>query len=167
MKTKLKTDGRKSRAEAVGKSNIARLAKEPGRYPVADAKGLFLKVKEPGRALWTYRYRFDGRETETSLGAYPKIGFAEALGLHAQKLALVRNAVDPLAAKRSGPAAVELTVTAVRRSARSPPHTSKARRPRGRARFTCGSGGAQSKSTARRSRECPSTRSTPRRCWRR
>jgi hypothetical protein len=86
---------------------VDKLVQTLGRHPVADAKGLFLKVKASGSALWTYRYRFEGRETETSLGTNPEIGLAEALGLHAQKVALVRNAVDPLAAKRSAPATAE------------------------------------------------------------
>jgi integrase len=99
--TKTKTDHRRSRAERVTKRNVDRLAEAPGRYPVADAKGLFLKVKATGKALWTYRYRLDGKETETSLGAYPETTIDAAIVAHAERRAQVVKKIDPLAAKRT------------------------------------------------------------------
>ena len=61
-----KPDGRRSKACSANKGNLERLKREPGRYPVSDAPGMFFKVKAPGKAFWTYRYRFGGRESELS-----------------------------------------------------------------------------------------------------
>jgi integrase len=94
-------DRRRSAAESVSKRNLSRLADSPGRYPVADAKGLFLKVKAPGKALWTYRYRLNGRETETSLGTYPGVTLDEARIAHGDKQQMVRRGADPLASKHA------------------------------------------------------------------
>ena len=66
MKTK-RPDGRRSKACSANKGNLERLMREPGRYPVSDAPGMFFKVKAPGKAFWTYRYRFGGRESELSI----------------------------------------------------------------------------------------------------
>jgi integrase len=101
----MRTDRRRSSAESVGKRNLDRLAQTPGRWPVADAKGLFLKVKAPGRASWTYRYRLDGRETETSLGAYSEMTLDQATQVHAEKYALVKKKTDPLAERRASESA--------------------------------------------------------------
>ena len=68
MKTKMKQpDGRRSKACPANKGNLERLMREPGRYPVSGASGMFFKVKAPGKAFWTYRYRFGGRESNLSI----------------------------------------------------------------------------------------------------
>jgi integrase len=89
---------------------IDRLAKVQGRHPVKDAKGLKLTVKPTGLAYWTYRYRFDGRETELSLGAYigadPAEELKNAIAAHGEKRALVLKKTDPQGdrhAKRRAP----------------------------------------------------------------
>jgi integrase len=81
---------------------IAGLAKQPGRHPVKDKAGLFLTVKPTGLAYWTYRFRFDGRESELSLGAYAdQFGLKQAIGAHAIKSAMVANGQDPRGTRRS------------------------------------------------------------------
>jgi integrase len=81
---------------------IARLARTPGRHPV-EAKGahrLFLTVKPNGLCYWTMRFRLNGRDTETSLGAYPDLEIKDAVAAHVKKLALLADGIDPQAGKR-------------------------------------------------------------------
>ncbi len=87
------------------KSDLTRLAKQPGRHRISDAPGLFLRVLDPDRVYWTYRYRFAGRENEPSLGPYPEIGLAEAIAKHTAMRASVLAGTDPLAGKRARRAA--------------------------------------------------------------
>jgi len=77
---------------------LQRLADDPGRH--ADGDGLFLRVIDDDHRFWTYRYRLGGKETELSLGPYPKIGLDEARRLHAKARAEVVNGIDPRAAKK-------------------------------------------------------------------
>jgi integrase len=77
---------------------LQRLANEPGRHP--DGVGLFLRVKDADHRFWTYRYRLGGKETELSLGPYPKVGLDEARRLHAKARAEVVNGIDPRAGKK-------------------------------------------------------------------
>jgi Arm DNA-binding domain len=77
---------------------LQRLANDPGRHP--DGDGLSLRVIDADRRYWGYRYRLGGKETEISLGPYPKIGLDEARRLHAKARAEVVNGIDPRAAKK-------------------------------------------------------------------
>jgi hypothetical protein len=74
-------------------------SKRVGRH--ADGQGLFLRVLDPERRIWTYRFRLAGKETELSLGAYPKISLDEARRLRAVARAEVLKGVDPRAEKRA------------------------------------------------------------------
>jgi integrase len=79
------------------------LARKPGRHP--DGQGLSLRVLDPERRYWSYRYRLNRKESEFSLGPYPEISLDEARRLHAAARAQVKNGIDPLAAKRARKAA--------------------------------------------------------------
>jgi integrase len=83
------------------KSELTRLARQPGRHRVPDAPGLFLRVIDADHVYWTYRYRFAGRENEPSLGPYPEIGLAEAIAKHTAMRASVLARTDPMAGKRA------------------------------------------------------------------
>jgi integrase len=83
------------------KSDLTRLAKQPGRHRIADAPGLYLRVIDADRVYWTHRYRFEGRENEPSLGPYPEIGLAEALAKHAAMRASILAGTDPMAGRRA------------------------------------------------------------------
>ena len=57
-------------------------AKRKGRF--LDGDGLFLRVLDPGkRVYWVYRFRLNGMDRETSIGAYPAMSLAEARIKHA------------------------------------------------------------------------------------
>ena len=75
------------------------LARRKGRY--GDGDGLFLRVLDPGRRVyWVYRYRANGRERETSLGAYPTVTLADARAKHIDMRKLVKDKVDPVGDRR-------------------------------------------------------------------
>jgi integrase len=81
---------------------IASLARKPGRHPVANARGLFLTVKKTGGlCYWTFRFRFEGRESELSLGPYPDMTLDAAKAAYATKTAMVANGQDPRGTRRS------------------------------------------------------------------
>jgi integrase len=75
------------------------LAKRQGRHK--DGDGLSLRVLDGDRRYWGYRFRCGGKETEISLGTYPKIGLDEARRLHAAARAKVLHGEDPRAEKRA------------------------------------------------------------------
>jgi len=50
----------------------------PGRYTDSETKGLNLQVKNSLQKYWTFRYLFDGKRFDLSLGSYPEIGLKEA-----------------------------------------------------------------------------------------
>ena len=56
------------------------MTKPPKRH--ADGEGLFFKTLGKGRAYWTYSFTLKGRETEMSLGAYPRMSLDEARVVH-------------------------------------------------------------------------------------
>ena len=75
------------------------LVRRKGRY--GDGDGLFLRVLDPGRRVyWVYRYRANGRERETSLGAYPTVTLADARAKHIDMRKLVKDKVDPVGDRR-------------------------------------------------------------------
>lgn len=51
-------------------------------YRVADGGGLCVEVTQAGGKLWRYRYRYNGKATMLSLGAYPEVSLAEAREKH-------------------------------------------------------------------------------------
>jgi integrase len=94
------------------KRNLKTKAKEPGRHSVDGTKGLFLKVMSLERVFWSYRYYFQGKETELKLGDYPAVGIDEAIAIHAEKYALLKKGIDPQAERRAAEAAVKAAKSA-------------------------------------------------------
>ena len=58
---------------------VCRSAKPgPKRRKLSDESGLQLWVQSSGARLWQLAYRFDGRQRQLALGAYPDLSLAEA-----------------------------------------------------------------------------------------
>lgn len=53
---------------------------KPSSRPVklSDSHGLYLLVNPGGSRIWYLKYRFNGKESRVSLGAYPLVSLAEA-----------------------------------------------------------------------------------------
>ena len=81
------------------------------QYKITDGRGLFLLIA-PGRGKWwRFRYRFDGKTKEISLGVYPDITLKEARERRDEARNLVANAIDPSAHRQAARQAQEEVVT--------------------------------------------------------
>ena len=73
--------------------------KKPGR----DGGGLWLQVQTAERKSWLFRYSYKGKPHEMGLGPYPRVTLAEAREKAREQRALLRQGINPLAAKRGLP----------------------------------------------------------------
>ena len=48
------------------------------QYKLHDEKGLFAIVRPTGGKLWRFKYRYQGKEQQLSLGTYPEVGLKDA-----------------------------------------------------------------------------------------
>ncbi|HPY40162.1 MAG TPA: tyrosine-type recombinase/integrase [Thiolinea sp.] len=65
---------------------------KPADY--ADGEGLRLHVTTSGK-YWHYRYRWDGKGKELSLGTYPTVSLKEARERHEEAKALLARGINP------------------------------------------------------------------------
>ncbi len=77
----------------------ALFAKSAGPGKHFDGGGLYLEVLPSGSRIWRLKYRFAGRETRATFGAFPEVSLAEARDRRAKARAQLRDGVDPNAAK--------------------------------------------------------------------
>lgn len=66
---------------------------KPRKY--SDGGGLVLLVSPSGGKLWRLVYRFDGKQTQLAIGAYPYIGLKEARERREEARKLLAHGVDP------------------------------------------------------------------------
>jgi integrase len=71
---------------------------EPGRH--ADGRGLYLNVRNGLSRQWLFRFRWQGKLKEMSLGAYPMVSLKEARDRAIDAKRLAASGVNPLGAKR-------------------------------------------------------------------
>ncbi len=60
-----------------------------------DEKGLFLLVTPRGGKWWRFKYRFEGKEKQLSLGTYPDTGLKEARTERGKARKLLARSIDP------------------------------------------------------------------------
>ncbi len=77
-----------------------------------DGGGLYLDVKPSGAKYWRLKYRFACKEKLQALGVFPEVSLAEARARRAKSRALVREGIDPLAAKHERVHAAKLDANA-------------------------------------------------------
>lgn len=63
---------------ALTDSTIKAAKPKASQYKLHDAKGLFTIVRPTGGKLWRFKYRFQGKEQQLSLGTYPEVSLKEA-----------------------------------------------------------------------------------------
>jgi integrase len=70
---------------------------KPGEKPVKlfDERGLFLLVTPSGGKWWRFKYRFDGKEKQLSLGVYPDVNLKDARERRDAARKLLTNGLDP------------------------------------------------------------------------
>ncbi len=71
------------------------------RQRLSDAGGLHLTVTAGGRKYWCLRYRFDGRQKELALGAYPAVSLKLARQKAVEARAMLNAGKDPAAERKS------------------------------------------------------------------
>ena len=84
----------------------------PGKHE--DGSGLRLVVSPTGARQWVLRFTLHGRRREMGLGSGTDVGLAEARERAAEYRKQVKRGLDPIAARRIGPAAPTFTACAAR-----------------------------------------------------
>lgn len=69
-------------------------------YKLFDGYGLQLAVKPTGAKLWRARYRFQGKETNLSLGAFPEVSLDEARQQNNEIRKQVAHGINPSHARK-------------------------------------------------------------------
>jgi integrase len=69
-------------------------------YKITDFDGLYLLVRKNGSKLWRFAYRFDRKQKQIALGAYPAVTLAEARDRRDAARKLLANGKDPSFARR-------------------------------------------------------------------
>jgi len=69
-------------------------------YYLNDGAGLRLRIRPDGSRTWIYRYRLDGKEMSTGLGAYPKVGLQIARSKAQEARLEVSKGNNPSTSKR-------------------------------------------------------------------
>jgi Arm DNA-binding domain len=69
-------------------------------YKLTDFDGLYLLVRSNGSKLWRFAYRFDGKQKQIALGAYPEVTLAEARDRREASRKLLAAAKDPSLERR-------------------------------------------------------------------
>ncbi|MGJ3398179.1 Arm DNA-binding domain-containing protein, partial [Escherichia coli] len=59
-------------------SKIRKLKPSSRPVKLSGSHGLYLLVNPGGSRIWYLKYRFNGKESRVSLGAYPLVSLAEA-----------------------------------------------------------------------------------------
>lgn len=60
-----------------------------------DERGLFLLINPKGGKWWRFKYRFDGKEKQLSLGVYPGVGLKDARDRRDEARKQVAAGIDP------------------------------------------------------------------------
>ena len=63
---------------ALTDSTIRAAKPKASQYKLHDAKGLLAIVRPTGGKLWRFKYRFQGKEQQLSLGTYPEVSLKDA-----------------------------------------------------------------------------------------
>lgn len=70
------------------------------QYKLYDAGGLFMIVRPSGQKLWRFKYRFNDKEQQLTVGTYPITGLKEARAKRDNAKRLLAEGIDPSADKK-------------------------------------------------------------------
>ena len=79
---------------------ISKAKQKAKAYKLSDGGGLFLSVRANGSKLWQQKYRFMGKESLLSHGAYPDVSLAQARLKRVKAKALLAEGIDPAVNKK-------------------------------------------------------------------
>jgi integrase len=69
-------------------------------YKLTDFDGLYLLVRKNGSKLWRFAYRFDRKQKQIALGAYPEVTLADARDRREAARKVLANGKDPSLERR-------------------------------------------------------------------
>ena len=76
-------------------------AKPRGKpYKLADGMGLSLLVEPTGAKLWRFRFRYGGKESMVSFGAWPEVSIADARAQRDDARRQLREGINPSASRK-------------------------------------------------------------------
>lgn len=78
-------------------------------WKLADSLGLYLLINPNGNRTWYLKYRFLGKESRISFGAYPTTSLAEARDKRDEARKLIRNGINPSKHRQTQSASVSAT----------------------------------------------------------
>ncbi|MSQ19260.1 MAG: DUF4102 domain-containing protein [Betaproteobacteria bacterium] len=88
-------------------------------FRLFDGAGMYLEIAPSGGKWWRLKYRIAGKEKRLSLGVYPEVTLREARQRRDDARRMLRNGIDPSAAKQTEKREAKLTeVNAFERVAR-------------------------------------------------
>ena len=73
---------------------------KPTRFTIPGSRGLHLWVRPDLKKYWVYRFSFEGKRFDTSLGCFPEITLAEARNKVIKLRGKILNGENPLEAKK-------------------------------------------------------------------
>jgi integrase len=94
--------GKMAKSLALTEKKIKAAKPKPGNKvtKLTDGRGLFLLVQANGAKLWRFKYTFDGKPQEMSLGAYRDVSLATAREKHQAARKLLAADVNPMAQRK-------------------------------------------------------------------
>ncbi|GGC79537.1 tyrosine-type recombinase/integrase [Vreelandella lutescens] len=92
---------------------VQKLVRESNPGMTNDGDGLYLKIGKGAGASWIYRFRWNGKLRDMGLGSFADCSLSEARVVAAEQRKLVKQGIDPLAAReqKSDPVAGPVTFT--------------------------------------------------------
>jgi integrase len=84
-----------SRVEPLTATKVQSAKPKEKNYKLSDGRGLFLLIKPTGSKLWRLKYRFNGKEKEFAIGAYPTITLSKARKRREELKTLIADGIDP------------------------------------------------------------------------
>lgn len=70
-------------------------------YKLSDGQGMYLEVMPTGSKLWRMKYRFEGKESRISFGAYPVVTLQQARQRRAEAREQLAQGINPTAERRA------------------------------------------------------------------
>lgn len=89
------------KTEKLNASQVERARPGERAYKISDGQGLFLLVNPDGSKWWRMAYRYGGKQKSISMGVYPDVGLQEARDRLSDARRLLRDGVDPSAARKA------------------------------------------------------------------
>lgn len=94
---------------ALSDSAIKSAKPKTKQYKLHDGKGLFAIVRPTGGKLWRFKYRYQGKEQQLSLGTYPEVSLKDARKRLNEARNLLAEGKDPGAEKKRATVAASIS----------------------------------------------------------